>query len=93
MRKEIDELGHLDYDSYKSLVQTLAAFNEGLRLHPSVPKNAWQAVGDDQIPNGPRYVAPLMREQRSSFEVTLTTQGHFSRRVAQYRGGRPSLLE
>lgn len=32
----------------------MAAFNEGLRLHPSVPKNAWQAVGDDQIPNGPR---------------------------------------
>lgn len=54
IRKECDELGQIDYDSYKSLVQTMAAFNEGLRLHPSVPKNAWQAVGDDQIPNGPR---------------------------------------
>ncbi|GAA5895285.1 uncharacterized protein JCM6883_001461 [Sporobolomyces salmoneus] len=57
LREEIDQLGHIDYDSYKSLVQTLAAFNEGLRLHPSVPKNAWQAVGDDQIPNGPRIEA------------------------------------
>ncbi|GAA5997838.1 hypothetical protein JCM5350_002745 [Sporobolomyces pararoseus] len=57
IRKEVDELGQVDYDSYKNCVQTLAALQEGLRLHPSVPKNAWQAVGDDQIPNGPRIEA------------------------------------
>jgi cytochrome P450 len=54
IRKECDELGRIDYDTYKSLLQTTAALQEGLRLHPSVPKNAWQAVSDDQIPNGPR---------------------------------------
>ncbi|GAA5933384.1 uncharacterized protein JCM15063_001301 [Sporobolomyces koalae] len=54
IRKEGDEIGQIDYDSYKSLVQTIAAFNEGLRLHPSVPKNGWEALGDDHIPNGPR---------------------------------------
>ncbi|GAA5838846.1 hypothetical protein JCM5353_003486 [Sporobolomyces roseus] len=54
IRKECDEIGLIDYESYKSLSQTTAAIQEGLRLHPSVPKNAWEAVGDDQIPNGPR---------------------------------------
>jgi cytochrome P450 len=54
IRKEVDETGQVDYDSYKTLTTTLSTLHEGLRLHPSVPKNAWQAVGDDQIPDGPR---------------------------------------
>ncbi|SCV70500.1 BQ2448_1894 [Microbotryum intermedium] len=53
IRAEVDEMGTIEYDSYKTMMQTNAAFNEALRLHPSVPKNLWQALGDDQIPNGP----------------------------------------
>lgn len=55
IRKEVDEVegGVVDYDSYKTLTHSLATFHEGLRLHPSVPKNGHQAVADDQIPNGP----------------------------------------
>lgn len=52
-RDEIDNFGAVDYDSFRSLVQTNAIFLEGLRLHPSVPKNGWQCVRDVQIPNGP----------------------------------------
>ncbi|GAA5940667.1 hypothetical protein JCM1841_002016 [Sporobolomyces salmonicolor] len=54
MRKECDETDKVDYDSFKNMTQTNAVFQEGLRLHPSVPKNAWEALNDDQIPNGPR---------------------------------------
>ncbi|GAA6032201.1 hypothetical protein JCM8097_007122 [Rhodosporidiobolus ruineniae] len=57
MHAEVDALAEeavADFESFRGLVQTTAVFQEGLRLHPSVPKNAWEAVGDDQIPNGPR---------------------------------------
>ncbi|GAA6003661.1 hypothetical protein JCM10207_003534 [Rhodosporidiobolus poonsookiae] len=55
IRAEIDELGEKpDLDAFRTMVHTTAAFQEGLRLHPSVPKNAWEALGDVQIPNGPR---------------------------------------
>jgi cytochrome P450 len=54
MRTEVEELGVINYDSYKSLHQTNAVFSEGLRLHPSVPKAAWQALGDDVLPGGIR---------------------------------------
>lgn len=53
VRAEVDEIGTIDYDSYRTLVQVNAAFMEGLRLHPSVPKNGWQALADDVIPGGP----------------------------------------
>lgn len=36
----------------QNLVEVNAVWNEGLRLHPSVPKNAWIARGDDILPNG-----------------------------------------
>lgn len=52
MRTEVTELGVIDYDSYKILHQTNAVFSEGLRLHPSVPKNGWTALKDDVLPNG-----------------------------------------
>ncbi|ORY63680.1 putative cytochrome P450 monooxygenase [Leucosporidium creatinivorum] len=52
MRSEVEELGVIDYDSYKILHQTNAVFSEGLRLHPSVPKNGWTALKDDVLPNG-----------------------------------------
>ncbi|GAA6058972.1 hypothetical protein JCM10212_001682 [Sporobolomyces blumeae] len=54
LRREAGEVGRVDYESYKTLTETTAAFHEGLRLHPSVPKNTWEALNDDQIPNGPR---------------------------------------
>ncbi|ORY63681.1 putative cytochrome P450 monooxygenase [Leucosporidium creatinivorum] len=54
IRTEVEELGVIDYDSYKNLHQTNAVFSEGLRLHPSVPKAAWQALGDDVLPGGLR---------------------------------------
>ncbi|KAM0788869.1 hypothetical protein ACM66B_002954 [Microbotryomycetes sp. NB124-2] len=54
VRKEADESGVPDYDSFRSFVQSNSVFMEGLRLAPSVPKNLWIAQGDDQIPNGPR---------------------------------------
>lgn len=38
LRKEVDEFERVDYDNFKDCTQTLAAFQEGLRLHPSVPK-------------------------------------------------------
>lgn len=53
LQKEVDEAETIDYDNFKDLTQTLATFNEGMRLHPSVPKNIKTAVADDQIPNGP----------------------------------------
>ncbi|GAA6057630.1 hypothetical protein JCM3770_005004 [Rhodotorula araucariae] len=52
LRKEVDTLGEVDYESFKGLTTTTAIFQEGLRLHPSVPKNAWQALDDDVLPNG-----------------------------------------
>ncbi|GAA5902147.1 hypothetical protein JCM8208_002488 [Rhodotorula glutinis] len=52
LRDEIDSLGAVDYESFKNLRTTTAIFQEGLRLHPSVPKNAWEALGDDVLPNG-----------------------------------------
>lgn len=53
VRKEASEVGVVDYDTWRSLTQTNAVFMEGLRLHPSVPKNGWLAQADDVIPNGP----------------------------------------
>jgi len=53
IRKEAAEKGHVDYDSFHSMHQTNAAFEEGLRLHPSVPKNLWKVLRDEQLPNGP----------------------------------------
>ncbi|GAA5858916.1 hypothetical protein JCM1840_006617 [Sporobolomyces johnsonii] len=44
----------LDYDRLKDMHYTTAVFMEGLRLHPSVPANVWEAIEDNQIPNGPR---------------------------------------
>ena len=38
IRKEADETPSIDYDSYRTMKETLATFHEGLRLHPSVPK-------------------------------------------------------
>jgi hypothetical protein len=38
LQKEVDEAETIDYDNFKDLTQTLATFNEGMRLHPSVPK-------------------------------------------------------
>ncbi|KAK4057975.1 hypothetical protein OIO90_001194 [Microbotryomycetes sp. JL221] len=54
VRKEADESGELDYDSFRSFTLANSVFMEGLRLSPSVPKNLWTAQGPDQIPNGPR---------------------------------------
>ncbi|SGZ20464.1 BQ5605_C021g09279 [Microbotryum silenes-dioicae] len=56
IRKEADEMGHLEYDTFKHLHMTNAVFMEGLRLSPSVPKNGWQAVKDDQLPNGGPFI-------------------------------------
>ncbi|CEQ43104.1 SPOSA6832_04996, partial [Sporobolomyces salmonicolor] len=44
----------LDYDRLKDMHYTTAVFTEGLRLHPSVPANVWEAIEDNQVPNGPR---------------------------------------
>ncbi|TNY20945.1 putative cytochrome P450 monooxygenase [Rhodotorula diobovata] len=52
LRNEVDSLGSVDFETFKNLRTTTAVFQEGLRLHPSVPKNVWQAVGDDVLPNG-----------------------------------------
>ncbi|GAA6003659.1 hypothetical protein JCM10207_003533 [Rhodosporidiobolus poonsookiae] len=57
MRREVDELGEVTYDNHKDFVYTNAVFLEALRLHPSVPRNGWQTVADDQIPGGPRVEA------------------------------------
>lgn len=57
IRQEADANPVVDYDSYKNMTQTIAVFHEGLRLHPSVPKNMWRALGDDQIPGGPEIKA------------------------------------
>lgn len=38
LRQEADDNPTVDYDSYRSMTDTLATFHEGLRLHPSVPK-------------------------------------------------------
>ncbi|GAA5904139.1 hypothetical protein JCM6882_003957 [Rhodosporidiobolus microsporus] len=56
LRAEVDTLpsDKVDFDTFREMVQTPAVFMEGLRLHPSVPKNAWEALEDDQIPGGPR---------------------------------------
>lgn len=53
VRKELSEAGSVDYDTWRKLTQTNAIFMEGLRLHPSVPKNGWTALRDDVIPGGP----------------------------------------
>lgn len=53
VRKELAEAGPVDWDTWRTLTQTNAVFMEGLRLHPSVPKNLWQSQCDDQIPDGP----------------------------------------
>lgn len=53
IRDEIEANSTVNYDTYKTLHQVTAAFHEGLRLHPSVPKNALVALKDDQIPGGP----------------------------------------
>ncbi|KAL8280285.1 hypothetical protein RQP46_007399 [Phenoliferia psychrophenolica] len=52
LREEVDTVKVVDYDSYKTLVETQAVFQEGLRLHPSVPKNVWRTIADDHIPEG-----------------------------------------
>ncbi|BGP01480.1 putative cytochrome P450 monooxygenase [Rhodotorula toruloides ATCC 204091] len=52
IRKETDNLGEVGYDTFKQMTTTTAVFQEGLRLHPSVPKNAWEALGPDVLPNG-----------------------------------------
>lgn len=57
LREEIDRLGNVDYRNYKEFVQVHAAFNEGLRLHPSVPKSARTCLQDDQLPNGLKIYA------------------------------------
>ncbi|GAA5961940.1 hypothetical protein JCM21900_001155 [Sporobolomyces salmonicolor] len=44
----------LEYGRLKDMHYTTAVFMEGLRLHPSVPANVWEAIEDNQIPNGPR---------------------------------------
>ncbi|GAA5832431.1 hypothetical protein JCM11251_006452 [Rhodosporidiobolus azoricus] len=58
LRGEIERVaaadGKIDFDTFRNLVETTAVFMEGLRLHPSVPKNAWTSLADDQIPGGPR---------------------------------------
>ncbi|GAA5981215.1 hypothetical protein JCM11641_005614 [Rhodosporidiobolus odoratus] len=46
--------GILEYDQLKDMSYTTAVWSEAARLHPSVPVNFWTALGDDQIPNGPR---------------------------------------
>ncbi|KAL8276743.1 hypothetical protein RQP46_010852 [Phenoliferia psychrophenolica] len=43
LRSEADQVGAVDYDNFKSLVETQAVFHE---------KNAWQAIADDHLPNG-----------------------------------------
>eukprot|EP01117_Protostelium_nocturnum_P001864 TRINITY_DN1236_c0_g1_i1.p1 TRINITY_DN1236_c0_g1~~TRINITY_DN1236_c0_g1_i1.p1 ORF type:complete len:499 (+),score=107.05 TRINITY_DN1236_c0_g1_i1:54-1550(+) len=43
----------VDYSNYRSLIYVNAVFHEAIRLHPSVPKNAKEALNDDQIPGGP----------------------------------------
>ncbi|GAA5858896.1 hypothetical protein JCM1840_006607 [Sporobolomyces johnsonii] len=53
-RHILNSHGELEYDRLKDMNYTTAVFMEGARLHPSVPINAWEAVADDQIPNGPR---------------------------------------
>lgn len=45
-------MGEVGYDTFKQMTTTTAVFQEGLRLHPSVPKNAWEALGPDVLPNG-----------------------------------------
>ncbi|GAA5852342.1 hypothetical protein JCM8547_006747 [Rhodosporidiobolus lusitaniae] len=44
----------LEFDELKEMNYSLAVWYETARLHPAVPVNFWQALGDDQIPNGPR---------------------------------------
>ncbi|KAL8290477.1 hypothetical protein RQP46_002735 [Phenoliferia psychrophenolica] len=44
IREELDSAPAVTYDTYKGLTYTNAVFNE----------NNWQALGPDQIPNGPR---------------------------------------
>lgn len=53
LRNEVDQvLGTRlpNYDDLKDVPYHVAAFNETLRLHPSVPKNFKQAVKDDVLP-------------------------------------------
>ena len=54
--KEIDEvLGDKlipTYDQCKTMKYANAVFHETLRLYPSVPKNAKEALNDDVLPNG-----------------------------------------
>lgn len=54
IRNEVVELSdEIDYDTWRSMHATTAVFEEGLRLHPSVPKNAWECVVEgDVMPNG-----------------------------------------
>jgi hypothetical protein len=52
-------MGEVDYGSFSRMTQTLAVLHEGLRLHPSVPRNALTALADDQIPGGPRSALAL----------------------------------
>merc|ERR1711939_1098784 len=54
IRNEVAELSEeIDYDTWRSMHATTAVFEEGLRLHPSVPKNAWECVVEgDVMPNG-----------------------------------------
>ncbi|BGP17833.1 hypothetical protein JCM10213_008367 [Rhodosporidiobolus nylandii] len=46
--------GKLEYDQLKEMQWTTACWYETTRLHPAVPASFWQALSDDQIPNGPR---------------------------------------
>ena len=52
---ELEIVHHLRiYWHFKQeLVHIQAAIHEGLRLHPSVPRNIRICLSDDQIPNGP----------------------------------------
>ncbi|GAA5992515.1 hypothetical protein JCM10908_000857 [Rhodotorula pacifica] len=42
----------IDYDTWRSMHAITAVFEEGMRLHPAVPKNGWEAIEDDVMPNG-----------------------------------------
>ncbi|GAA5824815.1 hypothetical protein JCM3770_004304 [Rhodotorula araucariae] len=50
----LDDPTRLAFDRMKEMHWTHAVFEETVRLHPVVPNNHWTALGDDQIPNGPR---------------------------------------
>lgn len=59
LRSELERLlpqseSEIQFDEFKHFKKSQAAFLETLRLHPPVPKNLRCALGDDQLPNGPK---------------------------------------